>query len=34
MQSDERMIRWEKFTLYVEADEVIPEPYLIPSMTR
>ena len=31
MQSDERMIRWEKYTLYV--NEVIPESYLIPSMS-
>jgi hypothetical protein len=30
MQSDERLTRWEKYTLYV--DEVIPESRLIPSM--
>ncbi len=31
MQSDERLIRWEKHTLYVE--EVTPESCLISSMT-
>ena len=32
MQPDERLLRWEKYTLYV--DKVIPEPCLMPYMAR
>ena len=31
MEDDERLIRWEKSTLY--DDKVIPESYLMPGMT-